>query len=223
MEFDAAACLRRATSRAKSDVANKLISMFLHEISRRASVEIGMSVSDSKYAKTVVEVFGHRCAYCETALENDRVAVEHLDGMNRLRAGLHLPGNVIVACRTCNSEKRRDDSRKQLVLARTGWQSFVSHDSKGCGPLCNTCSYWKRVWPQPEECAERLAQVAMKISQFRGQFAASVEWMERAQPVLRVRLETLYRDCQFFATDQIKTSVDSFLRELANSKRVQSG
>src|SRR5690242_21931812 len=117
MSFDAVACLRRATSRAKSDVANKLISMFLHEISRRAVGEIGLSVTDAEYAQAVVNTFGDHCAYCGTVLENDRVAIEHLDGMNRFRAGLHLPGNVVVACRRCNSEKRRDDSHKALVLA----------------------------------------------------------------------------------------------------------
>ena len=45
MEFDSAQALRRATGRAKSDVANKLVSMLLHEISRRACSAGEMSVS----------------------------------------------------------------------------------------------------------------------------------------------------------------------------------
>ena len=51
--FDTAAYLRKATSRAKSDVANKLISMLLHEISRRVVGAVGLSVTDAIYAATV--------------------------------------------------------------------------------------------------------------------------------------------------------------------------
>ena len=82
MEFDSAQALRRATGRAKSDVANKLVSMLLHEISRRACVAGGMSVSEPAYSQAVISGFGHLCVYCSHTLEHDRSAVEHLDGMN---------------------------------------------------------------------------------------------------------------------------------------------
>jgi predicted restriction endonuclease len=111
MMFDSAKLLRKATSRAKSDVANKLVGMFLHELSRKVSSEIGMRVSDPSYHRAVVETFGHQCAYCERTLETDRAAVEHLDGMNRFRVGLHIVGNVLVSCKRCNNQKRNDDSR----------------------------------------------------------------------------------------------------------------
>src|SRR4051812_21277901 len=98
MSFDTSAYLRRATGRAKSDVANKLISMLLHEVSRKLCSKMELSVNDPRYAKAVCEAFGSNCCYCGRTLESDRASVEHLDGMNRFRIGLHIPGNVIVAC-----------------------------------------------------------------------------------------------------------------------------
>lgn len=122
MSFDTAAYLRRATGRAKSDVANKLVSMFLHDVSRKLCGSLNLSVADARYATAVAETFGTNCCYCATSLEVDRASVEHLDGMNRFRVGLHVPGNVVVACTRCNREKRRDDSILQLRLASTGWE-----------------------------------------------------------------------------------------------------
>src|SRR5207237_2307009 len=122
MSFDTSTYLRRATSRAKSDVANKLVSMFLHEISRRLVLRTGLSVTDTDYVNAVAATFSNNCSYCNCALEVDRAALEHLVGMNRLRIGLHVPGNVVLACKRCNNEKRRDDSLQTLDLAESGWE-----------------------------------------------------------------------------------------------------
>jgi len=101
--------LRSATRRAKSDVANKLISMFLHELSRKISENWPMKVDGEEYEGLVRKWFNNRCPYCSRNLADTVSVIEHLDGMNRYRAGLHAPGNVLVACRKCNIEKRRDD------------------------------------------------------------------------------------------------------------------
>ena len=119
--------LRSATRRAKSDVANKLISMFLHELSRRISQNWRVKVDGEAYENFVRERFNNRCPYCSCDLASTISVIEHLDGMNRYRAGLHVPGNVLVACRKCNGEKRRDDSLRILVLSESGWASFLSH------------------------------------------------------------------------------------------------
>src|SRR5665213_1398932 len=125
---DASFLLRSATRRAKSDVANKLISMFLHELSRRISREWPIRVDGEEYEELVRSHFANRCPYCSCDLLSTISVIEHLDGMNRYRAGLHVPGNVLVACRKCNGEKRRDDSVRTLTLAGSGWESFLSHD-----------------------------------------------------------------------------------------------
>src|SRR5256885_1023795 len=133
--------LRTATRRAKSDVANKLVSMFLHELSRRISQKWPIKVDSEEYGELVRRLFNNRCPYCSRELAETVAVIEHLDGMNRYRAGLHVPGNVLVACKRCNSEKRRDDSLKTLSLAKSGWESFLSHGGGGCSGSCLTCRY----------------------------------------------------------------------------------
>ena len=148
---DPSSQLRSATRRAKSDVANKLISMFLHELSRKISQSWEIRIDSEKYGELVRKCFGNCCPYCGCVLGITPCVIEHLDGMNRYRVGLHIPGNVLVACRTCNSEKRRDDSLKVLSLAASGWESFLSHDGGRCVPSCRTCRYWATVWPSESE------------------------------------------------------------------------
>lgn len=142
MSFDVAASLRKSTGRAKSDVANKLVSMFLHEVSRKACAAGGMYVSDSRYSASVVVAFGQNCLYCgQELVPSVSPVVEHLNGMNRMSVGLHVPGNVAMACKTCNNQKRNDDQK--LTLAENGWQSFLSHDGSRCEEGCRTCAYWR--------------------------------------------------------------------------------
>lgn len=209
MSFDASLYLGQATSRAKSDVANKLISMFLHEISRRLVSKTGLAVKDLRYTQAVKTTFGNECSYCARQLEKDRVAIEHADGMNRFRVGLHVPGNVILSCKKCNGEKRRDDSLQVLVLGATGWESFLSHDGKACAPKCKTCSYWASVWPDPFDRSANLQKSLANIGAFRLQYQTVLEWSAKLRPQLRDKMESLYRDCQGFATDQITTAADA--------------
>ena len=91
MSFPSSAYLRTATSRAKSDVANKLVSMFLHDLSRKICASLKLSITDAQYAEAVEAAFGSDCCYCQQPLEKDRASVEHLEGMNRFRLGLHVP------------------------------------------------------------------------------------------------------------------------------------
>ena len=218
MQFDTAAYLRKATSRAKSDVANKLISMFLHEISRRVVANIGQGVTDPAYAREVVSVFGDKCAYCQRVLETDRSAVEHLEGMNRFRIGLHIQGNVVVACKWCNSAKRHEDQRPVLVLAQTGWESFLSHDSTKCTPNCKTCSYWKSIWPDSPNRITQLQATRDRIVAFKTTYVKSNDWSMRTRANIADRINVLYRTCQESANSQIKEAADTLFRELTQGQ-----
>jgi hypothetical protein len=60
--------LRSATRRAKSDVANKLIGMFLHELSRRLSRNGSVRVDREEYAELVRQCFNDQCPYCLRSL-----------------------------------------------------------------------------------------------------------------------------------------------------------
>lgn len=201
--------LRSATRRAKSDVANKLISMFLHELSRKISQSWPIKVDGEEYEKLVRERFNNQCPYCSCDLTNTAHGVEHLDGMNRYRAGLHVPGNVLVACRRCNSEKRRDDSLRVLSLAASGWESFLSHDGTRCPAQCHTCHYWESIWNDETERRLRLSENLQKIRSFRSafpEFERVVPSLMETQPAL---LTKLYSDCQTFAEREIKLLLES--------------
>jgi hypothetical protein len=202
--------LRSATRRAKSDVANKLISMFLHELSRKISQNWPVKVDSEEYARFVRERFGSQCPYCSCDLTNTESIIEHLDGMNRYRVGLHVPGNVLVACRRCNSEKRRDDSLKALSLAGSGWESFLSHDGTRCALSCRTCRYWEGIWEDESERRLRLSENLQRIRSFRSSFPEyerAVLSLIGTHPAL---LSKLYSDCQNFAEMEIKSLLDGF-------------
>jgi hypothetical protein len=215
MSFPTAAYLKKATSRAKSDVANKLVSMFLHDLSRKISASLGLSVTDATYGEAVAAAFGGDCCYCHLPLERDRASVEHLEGMNRFRLGLHIPGNVLVACKRCNGEKRRDDQLNQLTLAVSGWESFLSQDSTRCGTACKTCAYWRTVWPNSTQRTENARNARQGIATFRARYPQSLAWSQRAGTFLRPILDALYRDCQEFAKVQIRKSVDQAFSNLS--------
>jgi hypothetical protein len=186
--------------------------MFLHELSRRTSQPWPIKVDSAEYEEIVRKIFKNECPYCSRNLADIVSVIEHLDGMNRCRAGLHVPGNVLVACRECNSEKRRDDSLKVLLLATTGWESFLSHDGTRCPVLCMTCQYWKRVWEDGDQRTLRLNENLQRIRLFRHSFPE----FERALPSLKEALPPLltklYGDCQSFAETEIKSLLEKFSR-----------
>lgn len=205
--------LRTATRRAKSDVANKLVSMFLHELSRTTSKNSPVKVESEVYAENVRTVFGNLCPYCNMDLLTTIPMVEHLDGMNRYRVGLHIAGNVLVACKRCNNEKRRDDSAPQLVLAASGWESFLSHDGR-CGAVCPTCKYWASIWPSESGRAEHLAANLHRIRIFRSQFTDLEPLRNQIAYMLPDLLGKLYSDCQKFAETEITQLLQFFAKGL---------
>jgi hypothetical protein len=207
---DASSQIRSATRRAKSDVANKLISMFLHELSRAITENWRTKVDSEEYEQLVRKSFDNRCPYCLCILVSSEWVVEHLDGMNRYRAGLHVPGNVLVACKRCNSEKRRDDSLRVLSLAGFGWASFLSHDGSRCVPSCLTCQYWKRVWADEIERKQRLGENLLRIQSFRSTFSEFEQILPSLNKSLPTLLTKLYADCQLFAETEIKVLLEKF-------------
>ena len=187
---------------------------FLHEVSRKISATLHLNVADSRYTDAVVAKFGVNCCYCGRLLEADRAAVEHPDGMNRFRAGLHIPGNVIVSCKNCNSEKRRDDQIHELKLASSGWESFLSHDSTRCHAGCKTCAYWIIIWHDDSQRGENLKDARNRIAEFRAEYRQAMRLSLEAHPSLHQELERLYRECQVFATSHIKGSVEQVVSTL---------
>jgi Asp-tRNA(Asn)/Glu-tRNA(Gln) amidotransferase C subunit len=207
--------LLNATLRAKSDVANKVVSMFLHEVSKQISSDLNQKRGKANYASLLEEAFGNACPYCGEPLEAGRLVVEHLDGMNRYRLGFHVPGNVAVACTRCNHEKRRDDQRsEERSLEATGWESFLSHSGDRCDSNCKTCKYWVERWPDLGERKQRLEQALQRIRAFRQRFAGLFASIQVIREVVRKDVEELYRECQDFATVRIDRMTASVMGEL---------
>ena len=204
--------LRSATRRAKSDVANKIVSMFLHELSRRVAESWRFRIDGEEYEKLVREWFGNKCPYCCRPLADGQSVIEHLDGMNRYRAGLHVAGNVLVACRKCNGEKRRDDSAKTLSLAESGWGSFLSHDGTRCAPSCLTCKYWGSLWGDEAARKTRLSENSERIRSFRAAFPEFEQILPAIREALPELLTKLYSDCQSFAETEIRTILEGLDR-----------
>jgi hypothetical protein len=207
---DPTSLLRSATKRAKSDVANKLVSMFLYELSRKISQSWPIKVDGEEYGELVRRRFNNRCPYCSRELTNTASIIEHLDGMNRYRTGLHVPGNVLVACRKCNSEKRRDDSLRVLSLAGLGWESFLCHDGTRCPESCKTCRYWKTVWEDGTERQLRLSENLQRIRSFRQAFPEFEGVRPSLVETLPDLLTKLYSDCQAFANSEVRSLLEKF-------------
>jgi hypothetical protein len=208
---DPASKLLKGNTNAKSDVANKLISMFLHELSRSISKTCVVKVKSKEYVQMVRDAFNNLCPYCSRSLTWDNSIVEHLDGMNRRRAGLHVPGNVLVACKECNNRKRTDDSRPaSLLLAPSGWASFLSHDGTGCSPKCMTCKHWEQIWPDLTERRAHLSENRARVQAFRDGFTEFSYDLSSLMENLPSRLIDLYSECQTFAMNEI----DSLLKEV---------
>lgn len=207
MEFDAAAKLGDAGGRAKSDVANKLVSMVLHKISQ--TIPAPTTVRGEDYQDAVRKVFLNRCPYCSQPLDHANTVLEHLDAMNQFRAGLHVPGNVLPACRSCNLEKRRDDQAENLPAGVSGWERFLQHDGSH-GPGCKTCSYWVRKFPDPDVRTYTLRESHRNIAAFRKQHLPGGAM--GLAPTLAPRLQDLYADAQRYAEESTETLVRAMLK-----------
>jgi hypothetical protein len=183
--------------------------MFLHELSRRISENWPIKVDGEEYEHLVRKWFNNQCPYCSRNLADTASVIEYLDGMNRYRAGLHAPGNVLVACRKCNSEKRRDDSLRILSLAKSGWESFLSHDGTRCAASCLTCQYWRSIWEDETERRLHLTQNLERLCSFRGTFSEFEKVLPSLKETLPALLTKLYSDCQNFADTEIKSLLKS--------------
>jgi len=116
----------------------------------------------------------------------------------------------LVACRKCNSEKRRDDSLKVLSLARSGWESFLSHEGTKCAASCLTCQYWKSIWEGETERRLRLSENLQRVRSFRCAFPEFEQALPSLAETLPALLTKLYSDCQTFA----ETEINSLLKSL---------
>lgn len=199
---DPFAHLRRRNQRQKSDVAQKLVAMCLHDLSSKLVKEWpSLKVETSEYSRSVQEAFGDACAFCDSKLASD-THVEHLVAMNRARCGLHIAGNVVLSCKRCNNAKRRDDQALTRTSGAGGWDNFLEHNGS-CGPQpCSTCTYWETRLPSPTARRDHLGARFAKIHAFRQGFR-DID----TRPLAKA-LEAVYRRWQ----DEAETTTERFTR-----------
>jgi hypothetical protein len=102
--------------RAKADIANTALRIFLQEMGAAYDEQRGLPPYDgAKHFKSVREFFGDRCCYCDAELEGGRTAQDHLVPRNKTSLGLHAWGNVVPACQDCNSRKLGREWHEYLV------------------------------------------------------------------------------------------------------------
>ncbi len=190
-DFDPIVRLRRRNQRQKSDVAQKLIAMCLHEVSASLVRERPyLRVETPDYEASVRRTFGTGCAFCSEPLAND-LHVEHLDAMNRVRAGLHIAGNVVLSCKRCNWAKRNDDQGRTALAGDDGWEHFLRHSGVECPAACTTCAYWAGRYAHPSERQAALAARLGQVVAFRAQYhltsirTASLEMVKELERVYR--------------------------------------
>jgi hypothetical protein len=101
-----------------------------------------------------------------------------------------VPGNVAIACKACNNQKRDDD--QNLRLAENGWESFLSHDGSRCAPECKTCAYWRKIWLEEPLRVQSLTEVRQRVQDFQTPYMQFIKWSAGARDTLRVKIEILY-------------------------------
>ena len=75
----------------------------------------------------VITDFGNCCAYCGAAGD---LVMDHVIPINRQALGEHRLGNLVPACRSCNSKKAEKDFRAFLSDDQTRWRAIEVHMAK---------------------------------------------------------------------------------------------
>jgi hypothetical protein len=68
---------------------------------------------------------------------------------------------------------------------------------------CRTCAYWSSLWPDSKERSERLESARRRIIEFRKGYTSSLERSAKVRRVIERKLDSLYRECQDFASSRI--------------------
>jgi len=61
---------------------------------------------------------------------------------------------------------------------------------------------------------ENMKVVGERIAAFRASYPQSMEWSRRAGAALQAKMDSIYRDCQEFATVRIRKAVDELFQVL---------
>ena len=93
----------------KQSAANQFVRAVLTLIgeSRDLSV-LGLApgqLRGDKLREALMAEFKNKCAYCGVAITNELSDIDHVVPMNKTSVGLHMYGNLVIACKPCNAAK----------------------------------------------------------------------------------------------------------------------
>jgi hypothetical protein len=108
--------------RSYSDVPNRTVRLFLQEAGLQYDENRGFPrFTFRTLPPELLTWFRNECAYCGGP---PPFVEEHIVPMNRILVGLHSWGNIVPACKDCNSAKTPMDNRGEP------WQSHPTLDPK---------------------------------------------------------------------------------------------
>jgi 5-methylcytosine-specific restriction endonuclease McrA len=76
----------------------------------------------------IFERDGYRCVYCGECFETDELSVDHVQP--RVRGGDHSDGNLVTACKGCNTAKgprRLSDFLRESEAVRANFFRLATH------------------------------------------------------------------------------------------------
>lgn len=114
-------------ARAKSDIANMAIRIFLQDMGRAYDEERNLPpYNRRKHFPAIRTFFEERCCYCGASFDRTAAHQDHLVPVNKTDLGLHAWGNIVPACQECNTRKHGSDWR-DFIVQRAGADARDRH------------------------------------------------------------------------------------------------
>ena len=121
-----------------SDASNTMIRAFLikvGELHLSHSFNVGSGAGKKIWNRIKEDTFNNSCAYCEIKESSlEKLTMDHLIGLNREECGLHHPGNVVPACKSCNNSKKKKYKKGEVNRA---WMDYLED-------ICLTMDEYKK-------------------------------------------------------------------------------
>lgn len=152
-------------ARSKSDISNSAIRIFLQDVGRYYDEVRGFEPFGPK-VKQKDEFFDCFCCFCGVEISRKSLSQDHLILMNNTALGLHVYGNTVPCCQSCNNEKQQKPEQ-QFIKSKAGTDaparekkihSFVA--SKNYDPTLNLHEFADNLY-------EDVGQVAMTLINLR--------------------------------------------------------
>ena len=122
-DMPAEKALRAARGRYKGNAIGNAQNLLVRNLLSR----LGDEQFSASHWEAVIAEFGNRCAYCGAA---EDLVMDHVVPINKQALGEHRLGNLVPACRSCNTKKAERDFRAYVSHDQTRSRSIEAHMAK---------------------------------------------------------------------------------------------